>query len=277
MKAPIKGTRSADATAAGDARPGIQSVEIGLRLMASLADAGSALPLVELSRQTGMHRSKAHRYLVSLCRSGLAQQDESGLYRFGPLALRIGLAALADLNPVSMARAHLERLAADLQHTIAIAVWGDRGPMYIDSKGPAASVSLNIRVGAFMPLTHSAAGLLFAAHVPRAQTRTLIEAELRQSVAKANARSPGNLRAFEEKLAAVRKHGLARVRGDFQTGIDALSAPVLDRHGQIALALSAIGHGSEFDGRYDGSIAHGLRKAAALMSEQLGFTASRVA
>jgi DNA-binding IclR family transcriptional regulator len=125
-----------------------------------------------------------------------------------------------------------------------------------------------------MPLTHSAAGLLFAAYVPREQTRTLIEAELRQKGSKKGGGCAAGLRVLEEKLAAVRKYGLSRVRGDFQAGVDALSAPILDRHGNIVLALSAMGHSSEFDGNYDGPIARALRATAAVMSDELGFPAN---
>jgi DNA-binding IclR family transcriptional regulator len=274
MIEPTKRAKLRVAPADGDARAGIQSVEIGLRLVTSLADASTKLRLGELAARAGMHRSKAHRYLVSLGRSGLVRQDENGLYAFGPLALRIGLAALNDLNPVSMARAHLDRLASELHHTIAVAVWGDRGPIYIESRDPPLPIRLifNIRVGTFMPLTHSAAGLLFAAYVPREQTQPLIELELRQNAGKKNG-SAGSLRALEQKLAAVTKYGLARVRGDFQSGIDALSAPIVDRYGHIVLALSAMGHSSEFDGSYDGPVARGLLAAAATMSEELGFRA----
>jgi DNA-binding IclR family transcriptional regulator len=260
---------------AGDTRAGIQSVEIGLRLMTILADAGAKLRLGELATRVGMHRSKAHRYLVSLCRSGLVRQDENGLYAFGPLALRIGLAALNDLNPVSMARAYLDRLASELHQTIAVAVWGDRGPMYIESRDPPlpTRITFNIRVGSFMPLTHSAAGLLFVAYLPREQTRPLIEVELRQKADKKDEYT-ARVRGLEEKLRAVTKYRLCRVRGDYQTGIDALSAPIVDRYGHIVLALTALGHSSGFDSSYDGPIARALRTAAAIMSEELGFSAN---
>jgi DNA-binding IclR family transcriptional regulator len=122
-----------------------------------------------------------------------------------------------------------------------------------------------------MPMTHSAAGLLFAAYLPREQTRPLIEVELRQKADK-KAGFTARLRALEEKLRAVSINGLARVRGDYQTGIDALSAPIVDRHGQIVLALSALGHSSGFDSSYDGAIARGLLTAAAIMSKELGFS-----
>jgi DNA-binding IclR family transcriptional regulator len=275
MTEPTKRVKPSIAPVTGDTRAGIQSVEIGLSLMTILADAGTKLRLGDLATRIGMHRSKAHRYLVSLCRSGLVRQDDNGLYGFGPLALRIGLAALNDLNPVSMARSYLDRLASELHHTIAVAVWGDRGPMYIESRDPPLPIGItfNIRVGSFMPLTHSVAGLLFAAYLPREQTRPLIEVELRQKADKSDGLR-ARLRALDEKLAAVKKYGLARVHGDYQTGIDALSAPIRDRYGHIVLALSAMGHSSGFDSSYDGPIARGLRTAAATISEELGFSAN---
>ena len=56
-------------------RQGIQSIEVGSTLLEALARARGPLSLRDLSHEAEMSPSKAHRYLVSLLRSGLVLQD----------------------------------------------------------------------------------------------------------------------------------------------------------------------------------------------------------
>ena len=73
----------------------MQSVEVGASLLRALADADAPQSLGALARAAGMSSAKAHRYLVSYVQAGLAVQSErNGTYDLGPLAVRLGLAAL---------------------------------------------------------------------------------------------------------------------------------------------------------------------------------------
>ncbi|QBR04328.1 helix-turn-helix domain-containing protein [Paraburkholderia pallida] len=63
---------------ADDQRPGIQSVEIGAEIMTALVTFGRAVPLRQLAAKCGMPVGKVHRYLVSLTRAGLVEQDSAG-------------------------------------------------------------------------------------------------------------------------------------------------------------------------------------------------------
>lgn len=104
-------------------RQGIQSVETAGRVLRALADAREPLMLRDLAARAGMPAAKAHRYLVSLARLGLVeQQPASGRYGLGQFALEIGLAALAGLDPVTVAARWLEGLARETGETVAIAV-----------------------------------------------------------------------------------------------------------------------------------------------------------
>jgi DNA-binding IclR family transcriptional regulator len=74
---------------------GVQSLEIGVDVLKVLVESGQALMLKEIAAAAGMPASKAHRYLVSLVRSGLVEQDSQNLkYDLGPLAIPLGLAAV---------------------------------------------------------------------------------------------------------------------------------------------------------------------------------------
>ncbi len=143
---------------------GIQSVEIAARILRALAEGGGALALRDLAAAAGMHRGKAHRYLVSLARAGLVTREaEAGRYGIGPLAISAGLAGLNRLNPVRLAYEALPALRDRIGETVVLAVWGERGATVIALEDSARPVTLNVRVGSILPLRTSAIGRVFAA------------------------------------------------------------------------------------------------------------------
>jgi len=85
-----------ESAAPGRTQRGIQSVEVGGRLLRALADARAPLGATDLATSGDIPSSQAHAYLVSLTRLGLIKRDAlSGRYEPGPLALRLGLLHLA--------------------------------------------------------------------------------------------------------------------------------------------------------------------------------------
>jgi hypothetical protein len=95
-----------------------------------------------------MSAAKAHRYLVSFQRIGLVTQDaRTSRYDLGPASLKLGLASLARLDPVRLARERMPALMERIHHTAAIAVWGNHGPTIVHWEESAQSVTANLRLG----------------------------------------------------------------------------------------------------------------------------------
>src|ERR1700754_2999893 len=93
---------------------GIQSIEVGFRLIRVLEAAAGKLPLKTLSDLAEMPASNAHLYMVSFCRVGLAVQDPITLrYGLGPYAVQVGLAGLRHLEVTDIARGFLEELQTE--------------------------------------------------------------------------------------------------------------------------------------------------------------------
>jgi DNA-binding IclR family transcriptional regulator len=237
---------------------GIQSVEVGGRLLLALVHEGRPMALKALAQAAEMSPPKAHPYLVSFGKLGLIVQDEaSGHYGLGPLAMQLGLISLQQSDPVRLATAQLAGLAQAVGQTVAIAVWGSRGATIVRTEEGPLPVHVSMRHGTVMSLRGTASGRLFAAWLPRARIRagdpdTVFDA------------------AFERELEAVRVAGIAHAVDGVLPGISALAAPVFDAAGQIALSLTAIGAGAAFDVRPDGAPAQALKACAAELSRQLG-------
>ena len=241
---------------------GIQSIEVGGRLLLALAASGRPMALKDLAQAAQMSPPKAHPYLVSFGKLGLIAQDgTSGHYGLGPLALQLGLISLQQFDPIRLATARLPALAQALGQTVAIAVWGTHGPTIVRTQEAPTPVHVAMRHGAVMSLRGTASGRLFAAHLPR-------------SVVRNASGEPGGDKpfdkAFEQALVAIRSAGLSHVVDAAVPGVSGLAAPVFDGSGALVLSLTAIGATAAFDTSAEGRPATELRRCALELSQQLG-------
>ncbi len=249
---------------------GIQSIEVGGQLLLALAHHGRPLALKALAAEAGMAPAKAHPYLVSFGKLGLIEQDPaSGHYGLGPLALQLGLISLQQYEPLALATPVIEALALALGHTVALAVWGNRGATIVRIAQPPSAVHVSMRHGTVMSLRGTASGRLFAALLPPVQVRPVQRAE-----ARLEGRSAFDAAALQQELEQIRCTGLSAVRDLLLPGISALAAPVFDGRGTVVLALTAIGPSASFDTRASGNIAQALRSEATALSQRLGGAAA---
>jgi DNA-binding IclR family transcriptional regulator len=241
---------------------GIQSIEVGGQLLLALAHQGQPMALKDLARDAGMTPAKAHPYLVSFGKLGLIEQESgSGRYGLGPLALQLGLISLQQFDPVRMATPLIEELAQLTGHTMAIAVWGNRGPTIVRIAEAPSAVHVAMRHGTVVSLRGTASGRLFAAYLPRETVLATLTSEMNGARLDAD---------FERELAEVREHRVSRAQDATIQGVSAMAAPVFDLSGAIVLSITAIGPSATLDTRWDGPMAAVLRRSAADLSRRLG-------
>ena len=262
-------------------RAGIQSVEVGFQLLDALANAGGALMLRDLAAQAGMSAAKAHRYLVSFQRLHLVVQDAGTTrYDLGPASLKLGLASLARVNAVGLARQRIGLLMGQIGQTLALAVWGNQGPCMVHWEESPQAVTVNLRLGDVMPLLSSATGLCFAAFMATRQSavnarlRGLLKDELAKAQKLGRLDLPANMAAVNALLDEARGHGLARVVNTLLPGVGGFCAPVFDADGHMVLGMVALGSLSSFDADWDGLVATPLKAAARQLSGDLGYIAA---
>jgi DNA-binding IclR family transcriptional regulator len=255
---------------------GIQSVEVGGQLLLALAHSGRPMALKDLAREAGMSAAKAHPYLVSFGKLGLIVQDEgTGRYGLGPLALQLGLISLQQFDPVRLATPVLRQLAQELGHTVAVAVWGNRGATVVRIEEAPSAVHVNMRHGTVMSLRGTASGMLFAAHLPRESVLAALAEEQAAELRAQGRPVPKVLRtevdeALESTWAEIRRQGVSRTNGGAVPGVSAMAAPVFDDAGRIVLSLTAIGPSAIFDTRWEGAVSTSLKRSSGDLSRQLG-------
>jgi len=227
--------------------------------------------LRDLAAAAGMPAPQAHRYLVSFARMGLIERiAESGLYDLGPFALQLGLAALARMEPVTLASPVLAALREELEQTVALAVWANEGPTIVRWLSADAPVAATLRLGSVMPLTRSATGGIFLAFLPRTTTEPFVKRELQENAR--HGTGPTTAGELESVVERTRRLGVART-SDLIPGIAGISAPVFDHTGDMVLALTALGYSKPFTAQIE-RITSATRRAAATLSARLGFSPS---
>ncbi len=209
---------------------GIQSVDRAMDLLRILAAAPGPLALGALSAAAGMPPSKAHRYLASFAAAGLAvQRRRSGEYDLGPLALELGLAAMARLQLVNRAAELMPALVSASGATALLAVWSNAGPVIVRWERAARYTATSLGLGSVLPLARSATGHVFLAWLPDRLTAPVLALEEPMATA------PADLADM------VRKNGHAIVDGRLIPGLVAASVPVLNWQGEAEAAITLIG------------------------------------
>lgn len=231
--------------AEGGGPHGIQSVEIAGQVLRALQSLGGSAALGDLAGAAGLQRSKAHRYLASLVRVGLVQQDPStGHYALGRFALSLGLMALRRQNPVSMAVAELGRLRDATDQTATLAVWGSVGPVVVGLEPSRRPVTLNVRIGTELPADTTALGRVFAIWGPSA----------------------------DPAHRALRTASHVRIDGTLLPGISAIAAPVFGHDGALVMAAGIVGQTDELSVLPGPAAA--VARFAETLSDALGYCSS---
>ena len=249
-----------------DGRRGIQSIEVGLRIVEALTAATGPQPLKALSQMANIPPSNCHRYLASFVRTGFVIQDTAtGRYDLGPLALRAGLAALGRLDPVATGLTALSRLVEETGHTGLLAILGERGAVIVRWLTGRQPVYTSLSMGSTLPLLGSATGRVFLAFLPPEATAGLIAQEVKS-------RDKEHKEHVAALRARVRKSGIAQVSGDLIPGLSAAAAPILDSSGNAAAALTLVGLQDGFSRQ----TIERLRAIAGEASRDLGLRGSNV-
>lgn len=243
---------------------GVQTVETVLDVLDAFIGAEAMPMLKTIAERADMHPAKVHRYLASFCKSGHVRQDaESGRYRLGPAALRLGYAALNAVPAVPATRPVLKMLSETHRCSAFMALWSDGGPRIVLQEKEAATIAVAARVGSIFPLLTSATGRTFAAWLPRSITAGLLKKELFALAARPMQGCPTTAAEMEALFEDIRRRGLARATGQLSAAVHGLSAPIFDVKGSICAVITLMGPAEQFDTRWNTATAKSLSAAAA--------------
>ena len=253
-------------------RQGIQSVEVGFRLLRVLTATNRPMMLRDIAKGAGMPAAKAHRYMVSFMRIGIVEQDSStGRYDLGAYALELGLSGLGRLDPVRLAGPILDALCEEIHETVALAVWGTHGATIVRIVDAGGPITITLRPGTTLPLCNSATGRAFATFYRSPYLKKMLDHELKEISASSKVAVTTVRRQLEKALTEIRSKGIARATRSVTPGINGFSAPVYDHTGTMVAAITSLGSMGDFDVEWDSPVAKAMVAAAMGLSHRLGY------
>lgn len=257
-----------------DGKHGVQSLEIGMGVLRAMVTGQRSMMLKDIAAAANMPASKAHRYLVSLIRAGLVEQDAmTSRYNLGPFALNIGLIAIDRLDRVRLGLSAIAELRDTINETIALAVWGETGPVIVRWERPRRPITVNVVTGTNLRLLTTASGRIFAAWLPKSFVDPLIANELKTKVLP-DLKTRSDVETMLEK---VRADGVAPIPGSYMVqGVEAVAAPVFNFKNEITMALAIVGVEGMIDMSPNSRVLIELKRCAKELSLSLGATREQV-
>jgi DNA-binding IclR family transcriptional regulator len=263
---------SARAPAAAEAPAAThRSLERGLAALELVAAAAQPLPLSEIARRLGLHRSTAHHLLQTLVAQGwLAQQEDSRNYVLTSRVYRLTGRKWSVQQLGEIAQPLLERLSTLTGEGTSVAAWSD-GMVRIaakrESDGPVRVVQ---DVGAVRPVYCTAVGKALAAWLPPAE----VTADLaRHPMKRLTAKTITTRAAFDAELRRIRNAGYAIDDQEQFEGLRCIAMPVFCYTGEVVAAMCVLGPLPRMTHEKLMAVRTPLAALAREMSVQLGWEA----
>lgn len=251
-----------------NSQQGIKSIEVGARVLLALELGRGPLTLTAVAKSSDLHPAKAHRYLTSLVRTGLASQDAAtGMYDLGPASRHLGVEALRRVDSVRTASAFAVELRDETGHTVNLSVWSEGGPVLVGWDTGAHLLPIVIRLGSTLPMLDSAVGQVFLAHLSKATTAPVIKAQQRQGATRDMPAA-----AIDALRAEIREAPYASTSNQMIFGLAALAAPVFDAGGAVELVLGMVLPARMASDRELAGLGKLVHGAADRASRELGFS-----
>jgi DNA-binding IclR family transcriptional regulator len=246
--------------------PTIQVLERMFSLLDVLASHQDPVALKQISEQTGLHPSTAHRILNDLAAGRFVDRPEAGSYRLGMRLLELGNLVKARLDVRDAALAPMRELHKVTHQPVNLSVRQGDEIVYIERTYSERSGMQVVRaVGGRAPLHLTSVGKLFLAHddpqrVRAYATRTGLAGHTRNSITE--------LIQLEKELTRVRQTQVARDNEELELGVRCMAAGIYDDQGRLIAGLSI----SAPADRLEEGWSDRLRDTAQQISAALGFS-----
>ncbi|RNB85374.1 IclR family transcriptional regulator [Brevibacillus nitrificans] len=243
----------------------VQSIEVGFAILRAIAEKKGAMSLSELAEATKLFKSQLYRYLNSFVHLGvlIRTEDENPKWSLGHELIMLGSATLESMDLTKQATPYLMNLRDQLNETVALSIWRERGPFFIRWEKSNKPVNIGLDVGSYVPL-YTATGKIFRAFLPESMTNDLYQQEV----------AAGNIDPdkYSLDIERVKKQQVAVTESSHISGIASISTPLFYPSRKLAGALSIIGLLGELDVSAESHVKVQLLKTAKDISLRLGYS-----
>ena len=213
----------------------VQSLERGLAIIAAFNEHHPQLTLAEVGRATGLDRSTARRFLLTLKALGYVEQNDRYFF-LAPRTLQLGYRYLASLPWWRAAQNISERMTNKIGASSAVGVLDHDSIVYVAYASAGRFPLLMGRsVGTHLPAITTAIGRVLLAELGADEIHQHLAAI---SIEQYTPLTRTRRAELEVVLRQVHQAGYALVDQELEIGLRALGVPVRNRSGVAVAGLS---------------------------------------
>jgi len=250
----------------------IQALQLGMRVLESLAQSENGMGVSALARELGTSKTRIYRHLQTLKDSKYVVQDkETERYSLGLRLYFLGEAIAERFDLIAASRRDVRRLRDKLDQTVQVSsVIGEELVILFVARG-RGMIDIGMRVGSRYGIHSTAGGKIYMAFGPPSVAEKVLAGPLNKYTDK-TVTNPTEIRA---ELDRVKRKGWAGAPEETLIGVNVLSAPIFGRDGLLAGSIAALGSVQMIPADPPREMIEALKDTAARISRNLGWEPSR--
>ncbi|HIQ98213.1 MAG TPA: IclR family transcriptional regulator [Candidatus Scybalocola faecavium] len=219
----------------------IKSVEKAMRLLDTLAAAGTPLSLQELAIRCGCPKSTVYGLLSTLRQFHVIEQDElSGKYHLGMHLFELGNVVSSSWDVLGTARNYMPAIAQTIGETVGLWMYQDNEVICLFQQDTGNPMRVVTQAGTRFPLHCTAMGKAILTWMPDRDLK-LRQLERGNTMGAFTPHTIITREGMLKEMDRIRRNGVAIENGEHFIGLRSVSAPVFDSTGFPRYALAVAG------------------------------------
>ena len=216
----------------------IRAVERALDVLLCFSKQTPDLSMTQIAEEVQMHKSTVHRLLLTLEKKRFVQRDPvTSLYRPGIRLLQLAYLTLEKNDLRQVAAPFMHRLLELHRETVDLSIFDGLDVVFLDVLESPQRIRLAAAAGQRLPAFCTASGKAFLAFMPDDAVKRILE----HGMAKYTPFTPTSIQAVLDDLHTTRERGFSVSEQEYEDGINAVCAPILDSAGKPAGAIAVAG------------------------------------
>lgn len=217
-----------------DRRDWIAGLEKGLKVIEAFNDAHPRLTPSTAARRTGITRTAARRYLLTLEHLGYVQSDGTHFW-LTPRILRLGWSYFDSAKVPRAVQPFLQRISMELGGSAFFAVLDEDEVVFVARNGNGRAQSLGFVLGARIAANLASAGIVLLACRPSEEVDRWLEG---RKFVPYTPHSLTNVDDVRTVIQAARGNGYCILEQQLEQGRRGIAVPVRTRAGEVVGAIS---------------------------------------
>jgi len=212
----------------------VGGLQNGLAVIEAFDEAKPRLTISDVSKETGLDRATARRFLLTLAELGYAAYDGK-FFQLTPKILRLGHAYLSATPLPRLVQPYLDQLSDKVGQSASASVLDGTEIVYVARAAQRRVMSINLMPGSRLPAYCASMGRVLLAALPEAEARAIVEASDRRANTPFTKTDP---EALMEEFARVRRQGFAVIDQELEIGLCSIALPLENARGRVVAALN---------------------------------------